>query len=76
MLRSITFLLRDPLTSKRVRARHKMQVPGLQRQHPEWEITGAPEIQRVSASTHYHRPYVHVDALIRHLLAAIASRYA
>jgi hypothetical protein len=39
---------RDPLTGKWVRARHKLQMPALQRQYAEWEITGAPEIRHVT----------------------------
>ena len=31
---------RDPLTGGWVSARHKMQVPELQRHYSEWEITG------------------------------------
>jgi hypothetical protein len=42
------FRLRDPLTGKWVRARHKLQVPALQRQYAEWEITGPPEIRHVT----------------------------
>jgi len=35
----------------RVRARHKMQVPEMQRQYGEWEITGAPEIRHVTETS-------------------------
>ena len=42
------FRFRDPLTNRWVRARHKMQVPELQRHYLEWEITGAPEIRQVT----------------------------
>ena len=42
------FHFRDPLTGKWVRARHKLQVPALQRRYAEWEITGAPEIRHVA----------------------------
>ena len=42
------FKFRDPLTGKWVRARHKLQMPALQRQYAEWEITGAPEIRHVT----------------------------
>ena len=42
------FRFRDPLTGKWVRARHKLQVPALQRRYAEWEITGAPEIRHVT----------------------------
>jgi hypothetical protein len=41
------FRFRDPLTGKWVRARHRMQVPELQRHYGEWEITGPPEIRHV-----------------------------
>ena len=63
------FRFRDPLTGKWVRARHRMQVPEMQRSYAEWEITGAPEIRDIaaeapaqfspfgsaSARTHHHR---------------------
>jgi hypothetical protein len=42
------FRFRDPLTGKWVRARHKMQVPELQRHYSDWEITGAPEMRHVT----------------------------
>jgi hypothetical protein len=42
------FRFRDLLTGKWVRARHKLQVPELQRHYADWEITGAPEIRRVT----------------------------
>ena len=42
-----SFRFRDPLTGKWVRARHKLQVPALQRRYSEWEITGPPEIRDV-----------------------------
>jgi hypothetical protein len=42
------FRFRDPLTGKWVRARHKLQVPALQRRYAEWEIVGAPEIRHVT----------------------------
>ena len=45
-----SFRFRDPLTGKWIRARHKLQVPELQRRYPEWEITGAPEIRHVTAA--------------------------
>jgi hypothetical protein len=41
------FRFRDPLTGKWIRARHKLQVPELQRRYAEWELTGAPEIRHV-----------------------------
>ena len=43
------FRFRDPLTGKWVRARHKLQVPEIQRHYVEWEITGAPEIRNIAA---------------------------
>lgn len=43
------FRFRDSLSGKWVCARHKMQVPELQRHYSEWEITGAPEILHVTA---------------------------
>ncbi len=46
-----SFRFRDSLTGEWVRARHKMQVPELQRHYSEWEITGAPEIRRVTATS-------------------------
>ena len=42
------FRFRDSLTGKWVRARHKMQLPVLQRQYSEWKITGAPEVRYVA----------------------------
>jgi hypothetical protein len=42
------FRYRDPLTGKWVRARHRLQVPALQRRYVEWEITGAREIRHVT----------------------------
>jgi len=42
------FRFRDPLTGKWVRARHKLQVPAMQRRYAEWEIIGAPEIRHVT----------------------------
>ena len=42
------FRFRDPLTGKWVRARHRMQVPEMQRCYGEWEITGAPEVRRIT----------------------------
>jgi hypothetical protein len=48
------FRFRDPLTGKWVRARHKLQMPALQRQYAEWEITGAPEIRDVTPSPIEH----------------------
>ncbi len=45
------FRFRDPLSGKWVRARHKMQVPEMQRHYPDWEITGAPEFRHVTESS-------------------------
>ena len=45
------FRFRDPTTGKWIRARHRMQVPELQRHYSEWEITGAPEIRHVTATS-------------------------
>ena len=42
------FRFRDRITGKWVRARHKLQVPALQRRYAEWEITGPPEIRDVT----------------------------
>ena len=41
------FRFRHPLTGEWVRARHKMQVPELQRHYAEWELIGAPEIRHI-----------------------------
>ena len=41
----------DPLSGKWVRARHRVQVPELQRHYADWEITGAPEIRHVTESS-------------------------
>ena len=45
------FRFRDPLTCNWIRARHKMQVPELQRHYPDWQITGAPEIRHVTRTS-------------------------
>ena len=45
------FRFRDSLTGKWVRARHRMQVPEMQRCYGKWEITGAPEIRRVQSAS-------------------------
>jgi hypothetical protein len=45
------FRFRDPLTGTWIRVRHKLQVPELQRRYAEWEITGAPEIRHVTATS-------------------------
>jgi hypothetical protein len=41
------FCFRHPLTGDWVRARHKMQVPELQRHYAEWALIGAPEIRHI-----------------------------
>jgi hypothetical protein len=41
------FRFRDRLTGKWIRARHRLQVPELQRRYAEWELTGSPEIRHV-----------------------------
>lgn len=52
------FRFRDPLTSKWVRARHKLQVPELKMRYAEYEITGPPEIRQVaSASAEQFSPF-------------------
>ncbi len=52
------FRFRDPLTGNWVRARHKMQVPELQRAYADWEIAGAPEIRHDTPTTAEHfNPY-------------------
>jgi hypothetical protein len=45
------FRFPDPLTGKWVRARHKMQVPELQRHYSDWEMTGAPEMRHVTETS-------------------------
>jgi hypothetical protein len=45
------FRFRDPLTGKWIRARHKLQVPVMQRAYSEWEITGPPEIRHVTETS-------------------------
>jgi len=45
------FRFRDPLTGKWVRARHKLQVPEIQRHYTAWEITGASEIRHVTETS-------------------------
>jgi hypothetical protein len=53
-----SFRFRDSLTRRWVRARHKMQVPELQRYYSDWEITGAPEIRHVQmASPEQFNPF-------------------
>jgi hypothetical protein len=57
MLQLYPFRFRDPVTGKWVRARHKLQVPEIQRHYSDWEITGAPEIRHVeSASPAQYNP--------------------
>ena len=46
-----SFRFRDPLTGNWARARHKMQVPEMQRHYSEWEITGAPEVRHVTETS-------------------------
>jgi hypothetical protein len=48
------FRFRDRITGKWVRARHNLQVPALQRQYAEWEITGPPEIRHVTSGPIEH----------------------
>ena len=45
------FRFRDSLIGKWVRARHKLQVPQIQRHYSEWEITGGPEVRHVTETT-------------------------
>ena len=45
------FRFRHPLTGTWVRARHKLQVPELQRHYGEWEITGASGIRHVTETS-------------------------
>ena len=53
------FHFRDPRTGKWIRARHKLQVPELQRRYAEWEITGPSEIRHVQpAGTQQFSPFV------------------
>lgn len=49
------FRFRDPRSGSWIRARHKMQVPELQRYYAEWEIIGAAEIRHVTELN--TRPY-------------------
>jgi hypothetical protein len=44
------FEYRDRITGKWVRARHRLQMPELQRQYAEWEITGPTEIRHVTGN--------------------------
>ena len=48
VLQLYPFRFREPLTGGWVRARHRMQVPEMQRHYPDWELTGAPEIRHVT----------------------------
>jgi hypothetical protein len=58
------FRYRDLLTGNWARARHKMQVPELQRQFAEWEITDAPDIRHVTqTSVQPFNPFVRPLAL-------------
>ena len=42
----------------RIRARHKLQVPEMQRHYSDWEITGAPEVRRAAeTSTQPFNPF-------------------
>jgi len=45
------FRFRDPITRKWVRARHRMQVPEMQRHYSDWEITGAAEVRHVTETS-------------------------
>jgi hypothetical protein len=51
------FCFRDTLTGKWIRARHKLQVPETQRHYADWEITGAPEIRRVTEASNQFNPF-------------------
>ena len=56
------FRFRDPLTGRWIRARHKMQVPELQRHYGEWEITGEPEIRHITyTSVQPFNPFAQVS---------------
>ena len=48
MLELYPFRFRDPLTGKWVRARHKLEVPAIQRRYADWETTGPPEVRMVT----------------------------
>lgn len=53
-----SFTFRDPLTGKWIHARHKMQVPELQRAYAAWEIIGAPEIREITVlSSAQYNPF-------------------
>src|SRR5271155_6261081 len=66
------FRFRDPLTGKWVCARHKLQVPEMQRHYSEWEVTGAPEIRRVTETSaqpfNPFEPPAQERAIIAHIL--------
>jgi hypothetical protein len=52
------FRFRDPLTGKWLRARHRMQVPEIQRHYGDWQLTGPAEIRNVKpASVAQYNPF-------------------
>jgi len=52
------FRFRDPLTGVWIRARHRMQVPEIQRYYSDWQLVGPPEIRHVTpASTTPYNPF-------------------
>jgi hypothetical protein len=48
MLALYPFRFRDPLTGGWIRARHRMQVPEIQRYYGDWQLIGPPEIRRIT----------------------------
>jgi hypothetical protein len=59
------FRFRDRLTGKWVLAKHKLQVPELQRRYSEWQITGAPENSARPASPEQFNPFHETVPLVR-----------
>lgn len=61
MLELYLFRFRDPQTGGWIRARHRMQVPEIQR-YAEWQLVGPLEHRHVTpASTAQYNPFVARD---------------
>jgi hypothetical protein len=52
------FRFRDQLTGQWVRARHKMQVPEIQRYYGDWQLVGPPEIRNVTQASTTYSPFL------------------
>lgn len=68
------FRFRHPATREWVRARHKMQVPELQRHYAEWEIIGTAEVRQITdTSMRSFNPFESL-APTRAIIAPMAPR--